>query len=318
METNQSNNSLDKNEREIDLSELFSVLWMGKWIIGSVTLLFSVSAIIYSLSLPNIYQSSALLSPVGDSGSSGLSQVMKNYGGLASLAGVNLSTTDSANNSVKAIQKLNTLSFFENNILPNIYLPDLMAVDHWDSKNNKTLYNTDVYDEVKKEWVRDNSYSKTQTPTIQESFNVFTTHLKVSKEVDTGFVTISVKHQSPVTAQAWTELVIDQLNYFYRAKDKLEAQAAMNFLNVQMSQTSFSEIKLVIAQILQQKMQQLTLIEANDSYVFDYIDPPAVMETKSEPSRSLICIIGAFLGGIIGCLIVIIRYYSNNNYLNEF
>ena len=62
-----------------------------------------------------------------------------------------------------------------------------------------------------------------------------------------------------------------------------------------MAQTSFSEIKLVIAQLLQQKMQQLTLIEASDFYVFEYIDPPAAMENKSEPSRAAICIIGAIL-----------------------
>ena len=80
-------------------------------------------------------------------------------------------------------------------------------------------------------------------------------------------------------------------------------------LNVQMVQTSFSEIKLVVAQILQQKMQQLTLIEANLFYVFDYIDPPAVMEKRIAPSRSFICFIGAFLGGILGSLVVVIRYY---------
>ena len=68
-------------------------------------------------------------------------------------------------------------------------------------------------------------------------------------------------------------------------------------------------------------MQQLALVEANNFYVFDYIDPPAVMETKSEPIRSLICIIGALLGGIIGCLVVIIRFFASNqkpNHLNHF
>ena len=86
----------------------------------------------------------------------------------------------------------------------------------------------------------------------------------------------------------------------------------MDYLNIQMAQTSFAEIKLVIAQLLQQKMQQLALVEANNFYVFDYIDPPAVMETKSESIRSLICIIGALLGGIIGCLVVIIRFFASN------
>ena len=311
METN-NNNFVDKNEKEIDLKELFTVLWGGKWLIVSVTSIFSIIAIIYSLSLPNVYQSRAILSPVGDSGGGGLNQVMKNYGGLASLAGVNLSSADASSNSVKALEKLNTLSFFENNIMPNIFLPDLMAFDSWDASNNKIIYNTDIYDFDSQTWTRDYEYPRTQTPSAQESFNIFAGHFQASKDIDTGFVTISVKHESPFVAQAWTELIIDQLNYFFRAKDKLEAQAAMDYLNIQMTQTSFAEIKMVIAQLLQQKMQQLALVEASDFYVFDYIDPPAVMETKSEPVRSVICIIGAFLGGILGCLIVIIRFYVTN------
>ncbi len=311
METN-NNNFVDKNEKEIDLKELFTVLWGGKWLIVSVTSIFSIIAIIYSLSLPNVYQSRAILSPVGDSGGGGLNQVMKNYGGLASLAGVNLSSADASSNSVKALEKLNTLSFFENNIMPNIFLPDLMAFDSWDASNNKIIYNTDIYDFDSQTWTRDYEYPRTQTPSAQESFNIFAGHFQASKDIDTGFVTISVKHESPFVAQAWTELIIDQLNYFFRAKDKLEAQAAMDYLNIQMTQTSFAEIKMVIAQLLQQKMQQLALVEASDFYVFDYIDPPAVMETKSEPVRSVICIIGAFLGGILGCLIVIIRFFTTD------
>ena len=53
METN-NNNFVDKNEKEIDLKELFTVLWGGKWLIVSVTSIFSIIAIIYSLSLPNV------------------------------------------------------------------------------------------------------------------------------------------------------------------------------------------------------------------------------------------------------------------------
>ena len=70
------------------------------------------------------------------------------------------------------------------------------------------------------------------------------------------------------------------MNDFFRINDKREAQAAMDFLNTQIAQTSYTEIKQVIAQLLQNKMQQLTLIEANDFYVFSYLDPPKVMEKK--------------------------------------
>jgi len=79
---------------------------------------------------------------------------------------------------------------------------------------------------------------------------------------------------------------------------------------MQIAQTSFAEIKQVIAQLLQQKTQQLTLIEVSDFYVFEYIDPPVVMETKSEPKRSIICILGALIGFIVGIIIVLIRHYA--------
>ena len=63
------------------------------------------------------------------------------------------------------------------------------------------------------------------------------------------------------------------------------------------------------AALLFSKTKKLTLIEANKYYVFDYIDPPVVMEKKSEPNRSLICIFSALLGGMLGILLVLLRYY---------
>jgi len=73
--------------------------------------------------------------------------------------------------------------------------------------------------------------------------------------------------------------------------------------------TGLSEIKQVIAQLLQEETKKLTLIEANQYYVFDYIDPPAIMELKSEPKRALIFILIALLGGMLSVVIVLIRHY---------
>ena len=77
-----------------------------------------------------------------------------------------------------------------------------------------------------------------------------------------------------------------------------------------MAQTSFTEIKEVIAQLLQTKTQQLALIEVNDFYVFEYIDPPAVILESNQPARALMSILGALTGILIGILIVLIRYFS--------
>ena len=296
-------NSLDKNNTnqllndEIDIKTLIKIIIDGRNFIFSLTGIFSIIAVIYSLSLSNIYQSTALLSPVGDQNSS---QAVGNIGGLANLAGLSISS-QSANNSTKAVTKMETLSFFEESIMPNIFLPDLMAVNSWDAESNTISYKEGVFNSTNQKW--------SETPSSQKSFEAFMRKMEVVKSQSTGFVTISFKHQSPYIAKEWTELVVNEINNSFRTKDKLEAETSMNYLNAQMAQTSYTEIKQVVAQLLKQKMQQLALIEANEFYVFSYLDSPAVAEEKIEPSRSSISILGAVLGALLGILIVIIRNY---------
>ena len=186
-----------------------------------------------------------------------------------------------------------------------------MAFKSWNSKTNTVAYDDSIYDTNSNTWIRDYSYPQQQIPSAQESFEVFkTAHLSLSEDKKSGFITLSIKHQSPFIAKQWVELVVNEVNGFYRQKDKSESEKAVSYLNQQISITGLSEIKQVIAQLLQEETKKLTLIEANQYYVFDYIDPPAVMEQKSEPKRALICILSALLGGMLSILLVLIRHYA--------
>jgi hypothetical protein len=308
MQEAHSNKHSNDFDDEIDLRELFYVLLEGKWIIVSLTAFVSIIGVIYSLSLPNIYQSNTMLVPVNSS--NGISSALGSYSGLAGFAGISLPSSADEGNSAKALQKIRSLSFFENNILPNIHLPDLMAVKSWNSKTNTLAFDKNIYDTKSNTWIRDYAYPKQQIPSAQESYKVFKQHLSLSDDKITGFSNLSIKHQSPFVAKQWAELVVNEVNAFYRQKDKSESEKAVNYLNQQISMTGFSEIKQVLAQLLQEETKKLTLIEANQFYVFDYIDPPVVMEEKSEPKRSLICILSTLLGGMLSILLVLIRHYA--------
>jgi len=311
MNNNSLKNSLQPNDDEIDLKELFKVFWDGKLLLVSITSFFSVVAVLYSLSLPNIYQSTAILSPVGEENT--MNQAIRSYGGLASLAGVNLPSSSNFSNAEKALEKLNSLSFFTDSILPNIFLPDLMAVESWDPITNTITYDKDLFNEQTQSWVRDFQYPKTQIPSAQESFKIFKNILEVEEVKAGGFHTITVKHQSPYIAQTWTQLIVSEINNFFRSKDRIDSETAINFLNTQIAQTSLAEIKEVIAQLLKENTQRLALIEVSDFYVFEYIDHPAVMEEKSEPSRATICILAAIFGGMFGAIVVLARYFYKNS-----
>ena len=309
--TNKHPNDLDD---EIDLRLLFYVLWQGKWIIVSVTTFVSIMGVIISLLLPNIYVSKALLAPV--TSSSGIPAALQSYSGLAGLAGIRLPSGGDNSNSTQAIQKLSTLSFFENNILPNIFLPDLMALESWDAQTNTLNYDESIYNLKSNTWV-DNPDSKNKLPSVQESFNAFGDLLGLNTDIKTGFISITIRHQSPFVAKEWVDLLINEVNNFYRQKDKSESEKAISYLNKQIAITSLSEVKSVISELLKEETQKLALIEANDFYVFDFIDPPAVMEKKSEPQRSRISIVIALLGGMLSVIIVFTKYYLFKEEANQ-
>ena len=185
-----------------------------------------------------------------------------------------------------------------------------MAFKSWNSDTNTLVYDEKIYDIKNRAWVRDYSYPQKQIPSAQESYDIFLEdHLSLSEDTKSGFITLSIKHQSPFVAKQWNDLIVNEVDNFYRQKDKLESEKAANYLKQQILLTNLSEIKEALADLLQEQTKKLTLIEANQFYVFDYIDPPAVMELKSEPKRALICILSALLGGILSVLLVLIRHY---------
>ncbi len=75
---------------EIDLRELFSVIWKGKWLIIAITTVFAIASVVFAVLQPNIYKSEALLASASEEQGGGLSALASQFGGLASLAGVNL------------------------------------------------------------------------------------------------------------------------------------------------------------------------------------------------------------------------------------
>ena len=247
MQDNMNKNKSKEYVGEIDLMEVINVFLAQSWFMISFTSFFLVIGVTYSLFLPNTYEAKAIL--VSSESSNSISTALNNYSGLAGLAGISLPSPANESNSSKAIQKIQTLSFFENNVLPNIFLPDLMALKSWNSKNNSLVYDKNIYDIKSNTWIKDNSI--TEAPTPQKSFKKFKSdHISVSENLAKGTYALSIKHQSPFIAKKWADLVFEQVNEFYRDKDKSESEKAVEYLNYQISTNNLSEVKQVIADLL--------------------------------------------------------------------
>ena len=130
---------------EIDLRELFSVIWRGKWIILVVTALFAVGAVVFAIKQPNIYKSEALLAPAAEEQGGGLSALASQFGGLASLAGVNLGGKGGTDKTQLAIEVLKSRQFTSEFIQKHNILADLMAAKKWNRDTDTLIYDEDDY-----------------------------------------------------------------------------------------------------------------------------------------------------------------------------
>jgi LPS O-antigen subunit length determinant protein (WzzB/FepE family) len=84
-------NQLQAQEDEIDLGELWRAVWAGKFTIIAISFIFAVASIFFALSKPDVYKASAISAPASaEGGAGGLGALAGQFGGLASMAGINL------------------------------------------------------------------------------------------------------------------------------------------------------------------------------------------------------------------------------------
>ena len=296
---------------EIDLRELFGVLWAGKVEIVVGVLLSALIAVSYALYLPNKYTSEALLAPRNDGGSGGaLGQLAAQYGRLASLAGVNLGGVGGQSKTAIAIEMLKSRDFF-GKYLYDAILVDLMAAKAWDRGANEVLIDENLFDIETQAWVRGLGNGLQAKPSVQEAYKAFVGGaFSVSEDNQSGFVTVSVTHFSPIVARDWVALIVESGNEAVRAREVREAENSIAFLKEQSSKTNLVSLTEVFAELIEQQTKTVMLASASDEYVFQVIDPPVAPELKSEPQRALICVLGVLLGGMLAVVFLLVRHYT--------
>ena len=301
----------DYQDDEIDLRELFGIIWQGKWWIIAITFVFAVGSVIYSLSLPNIYKSEATLAPTEEASGGGLSQMAGQLGGLASLAGVNLGGGNTDKTTI-ALEILKSRAFIKGFVEKYDILPELMAVEEW-NRSSGIVFDSELYNPDTKEWVRDVDPPKQPEPSSWEYVEVFKDEVLVINRDDTkGLISLAVYHQSPDVAERWISWLITEINNHMRQRDINEAKRSLEYLDDELGKTRLSNMQQVFYQLIEKQTQTIMLANVRPEYIFQVLDPAVVPEQKAKPARTLICITAIFLGGIIGIGFVLVRNVFKN------
>ena len=293
-------------EDEIDLRELFMVLWKDKlWIIG-ITFIAAVLSVLVALWLPNIYRAEALLAADEEGG--GLAGLAGQYGGLASLAGISLPSGGSSEKAV-GIATLQSRQFIADFVERHDILLPLMAAKSFDWSTEELSYDKKIYDVDTQNWTRKVKAPLEPMPSAQEAFEEFREILAVSEDNETGFVTLSIEHPSPILAQQWVTLLVKDLNEEMMLDATAEAQQSIDYLTDQLKNTQVVALEEVFYSLIEEQTKTIMLANSRPEYLFKTIDPAIVPEEESSPKRALICVLGTLLGGMLSVLWVLIRHY---------
>ena len=297
---------------EIDLRELFSVLWAGKILIVAITAVFALVSVGYALSLANQYKASAVVSPAHTGGSS-LGAMAGQLGGLASLAGINIGSGES-NETQEAMEIMQSWGFMEAFIQTHDLQVPIYAAIGWDKGSNSLKLNSDLYDATSERWlIEDNESGENRAPSSWELYEEFRERVAVSQDKKSGLINISVEYYSPQIAKQWVDLFIITINDYMRARKLEQVNRNIEYLTAQIDKTAIADMREVFYQLVEEQTKSKMLAEASPEYAFVTVSRAMVPEEKSQPKRALVCILGTLLGGMLSVLWVLFRRYAFSN-----
>jgi len=301
----------DQYDDEIDLRELFSVLWAGKVKIIAITAVFAVASVIYALSVPNQYKATALLAPAQSDGG-GLSGALGQLGGLASLAGVSIGGGESSESQI-AQEIMKSWSFVEGFIADNDLAVEVYAAEGWSKGSNELQINQDAYDSEGSEWLIEDDSGVVGPPSSWQLFKAFSERVAVSEDKKSGLVSVSIEHYSPQIAKQWLDLYISAINKHMQERQVEKVSNNISYLEAQIGKTSIAEMREVFYTIIEEQTKNKMVAEASPDYAFVAVSPSMVPEEKSQPKRALICILGTLLGGMLSVLLVLVMHYARKS-----
>ena len=290
-----------KEEQDINLTELAAIFYRKKVFIFLVTSLFISVSIFYSLSLNNIYTSSALVKAVDNSDST--PNIASQFGGIASLAGISLGSP-----------KNDKGEFFKQSVSSRVFMQHILSFENieknlaasksFDIANQKVIYDDQMFNTAKNEWLKSSRLSYLE---IYQDY--YLDGLSVYYDKETGFISISFSHISPIFAKELLDLLINQINEQTRKDDLDKSKKSLDYLyNLYQKEKSLN-IRNAISQLIKSQLQTQTFAYIQEEYLIEVIDPPFLPEKKSSPQRAIICILGAFFGFMLSISMVLIRTF---------
>lgn len=267
-------------EDEINLIDYWRILMRFKWLIIFVTLAVGGATVALAFQMTPVYRAEVTLAPAGEDKAGGLSALAGQFGGLASLAGVNLG--GGGGKIEEAIATLESRAFTDQFIKDKNLMPILFYK---------------IWNEQTQQWMVE---KKEDEPTLWKAYKLFDEIRALASDKKSGMYTLSFEWHDAELATQWANELVDRINAHQKKMAIDEAKKSIEYLQNQLNETSVVEMRQAIFRLIEAQTKNIMLANVRDEFVFKIIDPAVVPEKPIKPKKRLMAVLGVIAGFMMG------------------
>jgi uncharacterized protein involved in exopolysaccharide biosynthesis len=291
MPMNSSTSEIEQG-RELSLRQAGRIIFAGRrWVLACMAVT-TLACSLWALLSDTFYRSSVVLIAVTLDRAAGgaMASALGQFGGLASLAGINLEPRDSRLEEALAV--LQSREFIERFIADHNLLPAFFP-RKWDARTER--------------W----NVPESRQPTPWKGYKYFTKEiLNVTRDKKTELITVSIDWKDRAVAAGWANELVERVNTEMRERVLQAAVLSIQYLEKEREQTLLVETRDAINRLIESEIRQKMLATVTKEYVFRVVDRalPADIDDIERPKRLLLVLLGVFGGALIGSIGVLVAF----------
>lgn len=284
-------NAVWVEEGTIDLRQIVGKLWVRRWLIAVMTILSTAAFATIAFTATRVYRATTVVISTNserNSLSGALGSAFAQVGGLASLAGFNVGSSDSGTEEALAVMRSRQ---FTESFISDLNLMPILFAKQWD--------------ESQRAWIGDPE----EAPTLAQAYKYFDAGVRrVSRDRQTELVTIQVDWPDRDAAAEWANELVARLNSEMRARAIEKAEASLEFLEKELGATSVVGTREAINRLIESQIRERMLANVTREFAFRVVDPalPPDPTDPISPNKLLLLLMGPMVGfaiGVIGALL---------------
>jgi hypothetical protein len=271
----------------LTIGALMEIVRFRRWIFVPISILSFGLIIAYACLATRQYRATTTVMPRQGENAPQLQSLAGQFGGLASLAGVELGGS---------VDEQEALAYLASRALFDIFarrehLMSLLYAKEWDSTKNQ--------------WRSDLK----RIPTMNDAWILFDRRVRsVSQDTKTHLVTLQITYGDRYAATRWANTLIQLANEELRQHALLEADASLASLRDQLKEVDAEELRLSIYKLMEAQINRQIAARSRPDYAFAVIDPAVVSDSDKfvAPRRALLFFIAIPLAVFVACCSVIL------------